>query len=79
MPVKKLRELDVVRIVCLEKPSRDFGETDGVARPPEVGDVGTIVYADGNLMVMVECVEPSGMTLWLADFYLDEVELVASH
>ena len=78
MPMKKLRELDFVRIVRLEKPSRDFGGTTGVARPPEVGDVGTIVDAVGNLMVTVECVDPSGMTLWLADFYLDEVELVDS-
>jgi len=70
------KELDVVRVVQLAKPVRHYSGTVGVARAPRVGDVGTIVtwYAAANFCV--ECVADDGMTVWLADFGADEVELV---
>lgn len=48
-------------------------------RAPRMGDVGTVVMAaakgDASATVMVECVDADGMTLWLAAFAADELEL----
>lgn len=50
-------------------------------RPPQIGDLGTIVYiAPGsqgkNSWYIVECLDNNGLTVWLADFREDELELV---
>ena len=71
------QEHDVVRIVRLMQPERHFSGTAGEMRAPRVGDVATIVHlpvgADGCI---VECVDPGGRTVWLAEFLLKELELV---
>jgi len=46
------------------------------SRPPQVGDVGTIVFAYDLTSFAVECVNDNGMTVWLADFFGEELELV---
>jgi ribosomal protein L32E len=75
------REYDVVRVKKLEQPWRYFDGTESVMRPPQIGDVGTIVHMPPDTqglksMCIVECVDNEGYTVWLADFTIDELELV---
>lgn len=74
-----LEELDVVRVVRLRTAERPYDGTEGVLRAPRLGDEGTVVLAaargDADGTVMVECVDADGMTIWLADFATDELEL----
>ncbi len=74
-------EYDVVRVVQLDRPNRHHDGTTGVKRPPQIGDLGTIVHiAPGspgkNSWYVVECVDKNGLTVWLSDFIEDELELV---
>ena len=75
-----LREYDVVRVARLNSADRGFEGTESVRRAPRVGDQATIceLYApnDPNASVAVEMVDGEGMTVWLADFAPDELELV---
>lgn len=74
-----LNELDTVRVVRLNTDDRDFTGSLGVLRAPRIGDTGAIVHAydptDNSAPVIVECVASDGMTVWLADFAPDELEL----
>jgi len=76
-----LREYDVVRVVRLATPDRFYDGTAAVMRPPRVGDVATICHenkpGDPSASVVVEKVDQDGMTIWLADFARDELELVS--
>ena len=73
------KELQHVVVAQLCKPNRQFHGTDGTAREPRVGDVGTICHAydptDAAAPVIVECIDPNGMTVWLADFQPNELQL----
>ncbi|HXH48873.1 MAG TPA: hypothetical protein VNM47_05960 [Terriglobia bacterium] len=75
-----LREHDIVRVTKLVDTSRKFDGTEGVRRPPRIGDIGAICHGydpkDANAPVVVEMVDNEGLTLWLADFQRDELELV---
>ncbi len=75
-----LREYDVVRVVRLVKPDRTYNGTERVMRAPRIGDVATICHEnkpdDPSASVVVEMVDNDGMTIWLADFGRDELELV---
>lgn len=71
-----LREHDVVRVVSLE--GMTCGRDAFYARPPEVGDIATVVmllrapkHPDGHLC---ECVAESGRSLWLATFPREALE-----
>ena len=74
-----LNELDTVRVVRLQTVDREFTGSPGVTRPPQVGDTGAIVHSydptDKSAPFIVECVATDGMTIWLADFSPDELEL----
>lgn len=76
-----LREYDVVRVVRLLTVDRFYDGTEGVMRPPGIGDVATICHenkpGDPLASVVVEMVDKDGMTIWLADFARDELELVS--
>jgi hypothetical protein len=65
---------DIVKIVRLNKPNRHYDGTNGVSRPPRVGDTGTIVYGDDSDAFQVECVNEDGLTVWLAEFHSSEIE-----
>ncbi len=65
---------DIVRIVRLEKSNRPYDGTAGVSRPPQIGDLGTVVFEDGGDLFQVEYVDDNGMTIWLADFDKSEIE-----
>ena len=75
-----IREYDVVRVALLKKIDRSFDGSDGVKRPPEIGDIATVCheYDPDNLSakIAVEMVNDDGLTVWLADFDRDELELV---
>jgi hypothetical protein len=76
-----LREYDIVRVTRLIGPARTFDGTDGVRRPPRIGDVATVCHEhdpqDPTAPVAVEMVDDEGRTVWLADFQRGELELVA--
>jgi hypothetical protein len=80
MSIVILREYDVVRVVRLLTADRPYDGTEGVVRPPSIGDIATICHeyepSDPSSSVVVEMVDQNGMTLWLADFSKEELELV---
>jgi hypothetical protein len=67
------KELDTVVIRSLRTAERRVDGTDAVRRQPRVGDLGTVVHVLGPEDYVVESVDTSGMTLWLADFGVDEL------
>jgi hypothetical protein len=66
-----------VRIVKLLTPSREFTGTEGVRRPPRIGDEGTIVLVYDPQTFAVEMIDENGMTVWLADFKAEELERIS--
>jgi len=74
-----LEELDVVRVVRLLEPNRQFTGTEGVKRRPRAGDKGTVVQVhspvQGEAAFIVEAIDSEGYTLWLADFVASELQL----
>lgn len=70
------RELDVVRITSIGSVERAVDGSPGVVRQPVVGDLGTIVHLIRPTRFIVECVDNQGMTVWISDFDLDEVQVV---
>lgn len=76
-----LRKYDVVRIVRLAQRRRRFHGTFAVSRPPQLGDIASIVHThdpnDPDADVVLEMLdENDGSTVWLADFWTSELELV---
>ncbi|MGH7140018.1 MAG: alpha/beta fold hydrolase [Pirellulales bacterium] len=69
-------EYGVVRVAHLLRSDRQFQGTPGVCRAPQIGDIGTIVFAYDLTSFAVECVNPDGMTVWLADFFCKELEFL---
>ena len=66
----------VVRVAHLLRPDRHFQGSPGVCRAPQVADTGTLVYAYDVTSFAVECVNTDGMTVWLADFFAEELEFL---
>ena len=67
-------EVEIRQLINLDRP---YNGTNGVKRPPRVGDVGRIVHItqhrwDGDLIYIVEN-EVDGHTVWLADFLPEEL------
>jgi hypothetical protein len=79
-----LKEYDVVRIVKLDQPNRQYDGTESVKRLPRIDDLGTIVHVYSvskgtEPAYIVQCVDSDGLTVWLADFTVGELELVESY
>ena len=78
----RFSEYDVVRVVKLLEAERSITGSEGSTRQPIVGDVGAIVFVHDisdiskTPVYIVECVDDAGMTVWLADFQEDELEIV---
>lgn len=76
----EIRQYDAVRVIQLLEQDRSFDGTEGVRRPPRIGDVGTVIEeydpSRSDAPVVVEMVDEDGMTVWLADFLRVELELV---
>ena len=68
----------MIQVARLNVASRVIDGNESVARQPLVGDVGAIVTLLGHDRAIVECVDGNGLTLWIAEFAIDEVEPVAS-
>ena len=68
-----LVEGDVVVIRQLIASKREVDGTEGATRQPRVGDQGAIVHVIGPDRRLVECIDSSGMTAWLATFHIDEL------
>ncbi len=63
----------------LDRDPRTTEGTESIARPPEVGDEGTLIdygSRDGRSTYVVEMVNEGGGTVWLAEFFLDEIEMI---
>lgn len=82
--MKRFIEFDTVRIVTIHGPAGRHLAADDYERLPEVGDVGTIVHLtptydpDGTeTRFIVESVDTSGRSVWLAEFSREELELVS--
>jgi hypothetical protein len=74
--MKTLAEHNLVRVIWLENEPRRFIGSPGVARPPRLGDIGAIVNTYSATTFAVECIDAQGMTVWLADFHLGEIESI---
>lgn len=76
----KFAEYSTVRLVQLEQERRWVSEgTEGISRPPEIGDVGTVVdfgESESHITYIVEKIDPGGGTVWVAEFLAQELELV---
>jgi hypothetical protein len=70
-------EYDIVKVVKLNTTNRQFVGSENISRPPQVGDTGTVVHTlETNKAFIVEMVDSSGYTVWLADFLAEELEPV---
>ena len=68
---------DIVRIARLMIPSRDVDGPDASPPQPRVGDIATVVGALGDDLYLIEHATDDGRSLWLAEFHVGELELVA--
>lgn len=73
-----LEQYHRVRVTNLHQANAEYDGWRVNRRPPEIGDIGTLVdilHADGLPdRFVVECCEADGTTVWLADFNADELE-----
>ena len=68
---------DIVRVARLMVPSRDVDGPDASPPQPRVGDIATVVGALGDDLYLIEHSTDDGRSLWLAEFHVGELELVA--
>ena len=72
-----IKEFDLVRVVALLENDRPFSGSDGVCRAPRIGDLASVAHVlEPGRAFIVEAVDSEGYTLWLADFYAEELQLV---
>jgi hypothetical protein len=73
-------ELDVVKIVRLDKPRRRVTGSESILRQPIIGDIGTVVHITeinpDEWSYTIECVSEDGRTYWLAEFINEEIEVL---
>ena len=75
--MKELELSDVVRVARLMVPDRDVDGPDETPPQPRVGDLAVVVGALGDDLYLVEHATDDGRSLWLAEFHVMELELVA--
>ena len=79
--VPQIKEYDRVRVVSLTGSAADHLILSTSERPPQIGDVGTVVDiaqrlgGSGNHYA-VELTRPDARAVWLAVFAAHELELV---
>ena len=74
-----LRQYGMVRVRQLLQPPGAYNGWRVNQRPPQVGDVGTVLdifpgVDGGPDCYVVESSGPDGITIWLGDFMADELE-----
>jgi len=67
---------DTVRVVRLLEPDREVTGSSEPAPQPRVGDTATVVADIGDGLVLLESCTDDGMTRWMAEFAVEELELV---
>ena len=75
--VPELELSDVVRVARLMIPGRDVDGPDITPPQPRIGDIATVVGALGDDLYLIEHATDDGRSLWLAEFHVGELELVA--
>ena len=73
----QLKEYTTVRVRQLLQRNREFSGSTSVSRSPQIGDTGFVLESrvvSGHLKYLVESVSPQGLTIWLAEFELEELE-----
>ena len=67
-----------VKIVRDDNPDREIAGTAGAVVTPEIGDVGEVIYEypEPDRRVTVENKDTAGNTVWYADYWRNELELV---
>jgi hypothetical protein len=68
--------LDVVRVTRLLLPSRDVDGATAEPPQPRLGQRATVVDSLGDHLYLVERLTDDGLSLWVAEFHEDELELV---
>ena len=75
-----LNQYGLVRLKQLLQPPETYNGWQLNQRPPRVGDIGTIVdilQSPGQPdNFVVESSGPDGITIWLADFKAEELEML---
>jgi hypothetical protein len=71
---------DLIEVVSDIPEGRSLGGSGGVAREPQRGDVGAVLEileggGDGEKGYIAECVDGDGLTIWVSDFYENEIRL----
>ena len=78
MPI--LTHYCLVRVIQLLHPLEEYDGWNVGRRPPQIGDIGTVVdiLQEEGLpnKYVVEASDGDGITIWLADFDAEELELV---
>jgi hypothetical protein len=67
---------DTVRIVRLLVAEREVMGASAAPPQPHVGETGTVVEDVGEGLYLVEHVTDDGVTVWLAEFFGEELELL---
>lgn len=77
-----MKEYEVVRVRQRLRPADSYDGWNINQRPPQVGDVGTVVgilHAHGLPdHYVVECCGADGASIWLGDFLAEELEPVSA-
>jgi hypothetical protein len=68
---------DTVRVVRLLEAEREVTGTSEVPPQPRIGDTAAIVADVGDGLYLLESCTADGMTVWMAEFAAEELELVA--
>ncbi len=72
------QQYSMVRVSRLMRPPEDYDGWGVNQQPPRLGDVGTVVEileaAGYPHKYVVEAADPNGATVWLAEFYAEELE-----
>ena len=74
---------DQVRVIALTGPALDHVVVVTAVRPPQIGDIGTVVDIADRLggvgrHYTVACGQPGAPPTWLATFAAHELELVSA-
>ncbi len=66
-------EYKVVLVRKLIEPQREIDGTSGALHQPRVGDQAVVVSVLEPEHRILECVDSSGRTRWVAEFHIDEI------
>jgi hypothetical protein len=67
---------DSVRVVRLLEEEREVTGSSDPAPQPRVGDRATVVADVGEGLYLLESCTDDGVTLWMAEFAAEEMELI---